>query len=304
MRRSRGHFASRDPTTRLLCLICNVRSHSACRRAEDGEVAAPGERIQSPAHAPEPHAVHAARRASRCRTHRHPVTSQSAASPAGAGTGSRRAGPQGQPEYDQHGSPRKVSPSFLLFSFFISPRLTTMSPLSRERPRYFGSCATSQRETFSLTCTLRALRVRDKNFASNEIGSAKRDAATSKEKLRVFLLKFKHSELTSISVLPARTNWWVIWKLDLSVSSFLRRALWPARPKEYDFKRIGRDGEAVEIQGVSTPLDLFLLLAPLLPLPPAPSFIFASSFDFVCLDARRSFDSYHVSRAHFHALSR
>lgn len=32
----------------------------------------------------------------------------------------------------------------------------------------------------------------------------------------------------------------------------------PARPKEYNFKRIARDGEAVEIRGVSTLLDLFL----------------------------------------------
>lgn len=93
--------------------------YSACRRTKDGKVTASGEWIQSPTHAPEPHAVHAARRASRCRTYRYPVTGQSTASPASASTGSGRAGSQGQPEYDQHGSPREVSlPSFL--SRFIS----------------------------------------------------------------------------------------------------------------------------------------------------------------------------------------
>lgn len=100
-----------------------VRIRSAYRRAEDGKVTASGERIQSPAHAPEPHAVHAARRAPRCRTHRHPVTGQSTASPAGAGTGSCRAGPQGQPEYDQHGSPREVSPFFSLSPLHTHTRI-------------------------------------------------------------------------------------------------------------------------------------------------------------------------------------
>lgn len=95
--------------------LTNAREYFACRCTEDGEVTASGERIQSPTHAPEPHAVHAARRTPRCGTHRHPVTGQSTASPAGAGAGSRRTGSQGQPEYDQHGSPREVS-----FSLFPS----------------------------------------------------------------------------------------------------------------------------------------------------------------------------------------
>lgn len=162
-----------------------VRIRSAYRRAEDGKVTASGERIQSPAHAPEPHAVHAARRAPRCRTHRHPVTGQSTASPAGAGTGSCRAGPQGQPEYDQHGSPREVSPFFSLSPLHTHTRInphtythvytfTQISPFplrfisqlsrcqerreiprtrgrSRAARRYSGSCVSSQRETFSLT---------------------------------------------------------------------------------------------------------------------------------------------------------
>lgn len=162
-----------------------VRIRSAYRRAEDGKVTASGERIQSPAHAPEPHAVHAARRAPRCRTHRHPVTGQSTASPAGAGTGSCRAGPQGQPEYDQHGSPREVSLFFSLSPLHTHTRInphtythvytfTQISPFplrfisqlsrcqerreiprtrgrSRVARRYSGSCVSSQRETFSLT---------------------------------------------------------------------------------------------------------------------------------------------------------
>lgn len=110
--------------------ILNVRVYSACRCTKDGEITAPGKWIQSPSHAPESHAVHAARRTSRSRTHRHPVTGQSAASPASASTGSGRARSQGQPEYDQHGSPREVSlPSFL--SRFISP----VSGATRDRKR-------------------------------------------------------------------------------------------------------------------------------------------------------------------------
>lgn len=95
--------------------LTNTRIYFTCRRTEDGEVTASGERIQSPTHAPQPHAVHAARRTPRCGTHRHPVTGQSTASPAGAGAGSRRTRSQGQPEYDQYGSPREVS-----FSPFLS----------------------------------------------------------------------------------------------------------------------------------------------------------------------------------------
>lgn len=122
----------------------NTRAYSVCRRTEDGEVTASGERIQSPTHAPEPHAVHATRRAPRCGTHRHPVTGQSAASPASAGAGSRRTSrSQGQSEYDQYGSPREVS-----FSPFPS-RCSHLVVSSRER-QYSGSCASSQRETFSL----------------------------------------------------------------------------------------------------------------------------------------------------------
>lgn len=137
--------------------ILNACVLSACRRTKDGKVTASGEWIQSSTHAPEPHAVHAARRAPRCRTHRHPVTGQSAASPASAGTGSSRAGSQGQPEYDQHGSPREVSLLSLPFSVHLGVSEATRNrkrSLSRER-RYSGSCASSQRETFSLTSSPR-----------------------------------------------------------------------------------------------------------------------------------------------------
>lgn len=122
-----------------------VRIRSAYRRAEDGKVTASGERIQSPAHAPEPHAVHAARRAPRCRTHRHPVTGQSTASPAGAGTGSCRAGPQGQPEYDQHGSPREVSLFFSLSPLHTHTRINphththTYTRSHKSPPSLYGS---------------------------------------------------------------------------------------------------------------------------------------------------------------------
>lgn len=82
---------------------------SACRRAEDGEVAVAGERLQPPAHAPESHAVHATGWTPRRGTHRHPVTRQPAAPPAGTGTGARRAGLEGQPEHVKHGGSREVS---------------------------------------------------------------------------------------------------------------------------------------------------------------------------------------------------
>lgn len=115
-------------------MISNGRVYcSVCRRTEDGEITASGERIQSPTHAPQPHAVHAARRASRCRTHRYPVTGQSATSPASASTGSRRAGPQGQSKYDQHGSPREVS--FSLPFWFRLACIVRECVCERERKR-------------------------------------------------------------------------------------------------------------------------------------------------------------------------
>ena len=144
--------------------------YSACRRTKDGKVTASGEWIQSPTHAPEPHAVHAARRASRCRTYRYPVTGQSTASPASASTGSGRAGSQGQSEYDQHGSPREVS-----LPFFLS-RSISACQRSVEKPqtlvvllRCSGSCASSRSgKHFHYLPPQGSLRAGDKSYIGRD----------------------------------------------------------------------------------------------------------------------------------------
>lgn len=236
-----------------------MRVYSACRCTEDGEITAPGKWIQSPSHAPESHAVHAARRAPRCRTHCHPVTSQSAASPASAGTGSGRAGSQGQPEYDQHGSPREVSlPSFL--SRFVSPCQERREgdrkrSLSRDSPE---AALPSQRETFSLTSSPR-FTSRGQVVSDKMVIEARREAHVDEGRSS---WKSYRSVLRFQLCACFRANRRLIRKLDLSVLNASRRFLCPARPKEYDFKRIERDSEAVEIRELLTPLDLFRFLSP------------------------------------------
>lgn len=221
--------------------ILNACVLSACRRTKDGKVTASGEWIQSSTHAPEPHAVHAARRAPRCRTHRHPVTGQSAASPASAGTGSGRAGSQGQPEYDQHGSPREVSllsPSFLGSSRRVG---------SDEKPQ---AVALSRATIFRKLCFLAAGNIFI-NFlpevyepgtsrAPDEmvIGEATVSRRRAEGKLSFACASQKNYTAPS-SVLRFqfctcfRANRRLIRKLDLSVLSASRRSLWPVRPKEY-----------------------------------------------------------------------
>lgn len=166
----------------------------ACRRTKDGKVTASGEWIQSPTHAPEPHAVHAARRAPRCRTYRYPVTGQSTASPASASTGSGRAGSQGQSEYDQHGSPREVSlPSFL--SRFISACQKRRETANcRSLAMFRKLCFLAQRETFSLTSSPKFTR-RGQVVSNEMVISAKRhNKSTESEKeilVRCFSEKLK-----------------------------------------------------------------------------------------------------------------
>lgn len=109
---------------------------------------------------------------------------------------------------------------------------------------------------------------------------------------------YRRFALSSLPIAASR-------KLDLFVSSCSRgmrsssrRVTGTARPEEYDFKRIGRDGEAVEIRGgVSTPLDLFSHLSSTPFGRPAPSFVFArrSTFDLDYVSASR--DTVSISSA-------
>lgn len=134
-----------------------------------------------------------------------------------------------------------------------------MSGATRGRPvalpRYSGSCASSQRETFSLTSSPR-FTSRGQVVSDKMVIEARREAHVDEG--RKSYRSFLRFQLCA--------NRRFIRKLDLSVLNLLH--FFARRSQKNTTLRGSKEtGEAVEIREVLTPLDLFRFLAPFSSLP-------------------------------------